>query len=153
MAKKDVLARGARSATFFPDGGKKGDPIELHNLSTEGRDTSFDNVVIERNPKLKERKVRPVNYQILVKRVEIVQETQSGILLVPETGKRDRPAEGIVVAVSDLITQVKVGDIVLFGKYAGQEVRVGGTEDDLPLLMEEDEILGVVEDDTLDPGR
>lgn len=139
---KDSLARGARSAQFFATG-KNGEKVTLKNVSREGRDTSLDNVVIK-PVEFKKRTVRPINKQVLVERSEAEDVTTSGIVL--EASKEvDRPAEGIVLAISDKVDQVQVGDRVLFGKYAGQEVKVGGTKDNLPLLMDEDEILGIVE--------
>jgi chaperonin GroES len=141
---KDSLARGARSAQFFTGPGTAKGKTELKNLSSDGRDTSLDKVVIS-PVAYKERKVRPINKQLLVKRIAIEESTESGILIEVQATK-DRPAEGSVLAVSDLVSQVMVGDHILFGKYAGTEVKVGGTADDLPILMDEEEVLGIVED-------
>lgn len=140
---KDSLARGARSAQFFTGPGTIKGKVELKNLAPEGRDTSLDNITI--GPvAFKERKLRPINKQVYVRRIVSEETTAGGIVL--SEGAKDKPLEGVVIAVSKLVTQVTVGEHVLFGKYAGTEVPVGGTKDNLPLLMEEDEILAVLED-------
>ena len=93
--------------------------------------------------------LRPLQDRIIVKRVEEETKTAGG-LFIPETAK-EKPQRGEIVAVGNgkktedgkvLPLDVKVGDIVLFGKYAGTEVKVDG--DDF-LMMREDDILAVVE--------
>jgi chaperonin GroES len=93
--------------------------------------------------------LRPLQDRIIVKRVEEETKTAGG-LFIPETAK-EKPQRGKIVAVGNgkktedgkvLPLDVKVGDVVLFGKYAGTEVKVDG--DDL-LMMREDDILAVVE--------
>jgi chaperonin GroES len=87
--------------------------------------------------------------RIIVKRVEEETKTAGG-LFIPETAK-EKPQRGEIVAVGKgkktedgkvLPLDVKVGDTVLFGKYAGTEIKVDG--EDL-LMMREDDILAVVE--------
>jgi len=94
-------------------------------------------------------KLRPLQDRILVKRVEEETKTKGGII-IPDTAK-EKPAEGKVVAVGNgkvgddgkrVPLELKVGDQVLFGKYAGTEVKIEGEEH---LIMREDDILGVVE--------
>ena len=94
-------------------------------------------------------KVKPLNDRVLVKRIEEVQVTKGGIV-IPDTAK-EKPIEGKVVAVgpgkmSDagnrMALQVKEGDRVLFGKYAGTEIKVEGEE---YLMMREEDILAVIE--------
>lgn len=94
-------------------------------------------------------KLRPLQDRILVKRVEEETKTAGG-LFIPETAK-EKPQRGQVVAAGNgkktddgkvLPLDVKVGDIVLFGKYAGTEVKVDGEDF---LMMREDDILAVVE--------
>jgi chaperonin GroES len=84
-----------------------------------------------------------------VKRVEEETKTAGG-LFIPETAK-EKPQRGEIVAAGNgkkteegkvLPLDVKVGDIVLFGKYAGTEVKVDGEE---YLMMREDDLLAVVE--------
>lgn len=93
--------------------------------------------------------LRPLQDRIIVKRVEEETKTAGGIF-IPETAK-EKPQRGQVVAAGKgkkteegkvLPLDVKVGDLVLFGKYAGTEVKVDGEE---YLMMREDDILAVVE--------
>jgi len=93
-------------------------------------------------------KVKPLNDRVLVKRLEEVQVTKGGIV-IPDTAK-EKPIEGKIVAVgpgkmSDagkrMTLQVKEGDKVLFGKYAGTEIKIEGEE---YLMMREEDILAVI---------
>ncbi|MBV5339716.1 MAG: co-chaperone GroES [Desulfuromonadaceae bacterium] len=93
--------------------------------------------------------LRPLQDRIIVKRVEEETKTAGG-LFIPETAK-EKPQRGEIVAVGNgkktedgkvLPLDVKVGDTVLFGKYAGTEVKVDGND---YLMMREDDILAVVE--------
>ncbi|RME26807.1 MAG: co-chaperone GroES [Deltaproteobacteria bacterium] len=94
-------------------------------------------------------KVKPMQDRVLVKRLEQEQKTKGGII-IPDTGK-EKPAEGKVVAVGPgrrdesgkpIPMDVKKGDIVLFAKYAGNEIKIDGEEH---LILREDEILAIVE--------
>ena len=94
-------------------------------------------------------RLRPLQDRILVQRVEEETTTKGGIS-IPDTAK-EKPAEGKVAAVGNgkvgddgkrVPLEVKKGDRVLFGKYAGTEVKVDGDE---YLIMREDDILGVIE--------
>jgi chaperonin GroES len=91
---------------------------------------------------------RPLHDRVLVRRVEAEEKTAGGII-IPDSAK-EKPAEGEIVAIGSgtraengTITplDVQVGDRVLFGKWSGTEVKVGG--EDL-LIMKESDILGVV---------
>jgi chaperonin GroES len=95
-------------------------------------------------------KIIPLNDRVLVKRTEEVQMTKGGIY-IPDTAK-EKPIEGKVVAVGSgkvsdsgerVALTVKAGDRVLFGKYAGTEIKVEGEEH---LMMREDDILAIVAD-------
>ena len=95
-------------------------------------------------------KVKPLNDRVLVKRIEEVQVTKGGIV-IPDTAK-EKPIEGKVMAVgpgkmSDagnrMPLQLKEGDKVLFGKYAGTEIKMEGEE---YLMMREEDILAVIND-------
>jgi chaperonin GroES len=95
-------------------------------------------------------KVKPLNDRVLVKRIEELQVTKGGIV-IPDTAK-EKPIEGKVIAVgpgkmSDagnrMALQVKEGDRVLFGKYAGTEIKMEGEE---YLMMREEDILAVIAD-------
>ncbi len=95
-------------------------------------------------------KVRPLHDRVLVKRTEGEEMTAGGII-IPDTAK-EKPSQGVVVAVGEgklddkgqrIALDVKAGDRVLFGKYAGTEVKVGGDEH---LILREDDIQGIIED-------
>jgi chaperonin GroES len=94
-------------------------------------------------------KIRPLQDRIIVKRTE-EEETTKGGLIIPDTAK-EKPQEGKIIAVGKgkvsedgkvLPLDVKPGDQVLFGKYAGTEIKIDGEEH---LIMREDDLLGVVE--------
>jgi len=93
--------------------------------------------------------IRPLHDRIIVERLEEETVTAGG-LIIPDSAK-EKPQQGKVVAVGNgkkteegkiIALDVKVGDKVLFGKYAGNEVKVDGKE---YLMMREDDIMGVVE--------
>jgi chaperonin GroES len=94
-------------------------------------------------------KIRPLHDRVIVKRLEEERKTASGIV-IPRCAA-EKPDQGEVLAVGNGKIQddgkvrpmdVKVGDRVLFGKYAGQTVKVDGEE---LLVMREEDIMGVVE--------
>jgi len=93
--------------------------------------------------------IRPLHDRIIVERLEDETKTAAGII-IPDTAK-EKPQQGKVVAVGKgkvtedgkvLALDVKAGDKVLFGKYAGTEIKIEGKE---YLMMREDDILGIVE--------
>jgi chaperonin GroES len=93
--------------------------------------------------------VRPLADRLLVKRLE-EETTSRGGIIIPDSAK-ERPLTGEVLAVGAgkrledgtlVKLDVKAGDKVLFGKYAGTEIKVNGVDH---LILREDEILGVVE--------
>ena len=94
-------------------------------------------------------KIRPLHDRVIVKRVDEEEKTKGGII-IPDTAK-EKPVEGEVVAVGDgkvaddgkkIPLEVKAGDKVLFGKYAGTEIQIDGEEN---LIMREDDIIAIVE--------
>jgi chaperonin GroES len=94
-------------------------------------------------------KLRPLQDRIIVKRLEEETMTAGGIF-IPETAK-EKPQKGEVIAVGKgkktedgkvIPMDVKKGDQVLFGKYAGTEIKIDGEEF---LIMREDDILGIME--------
>jgi len=94
-------------------------------------------------------KIRPLQDRVIVKRIEEAEKTKGGII-IPDTAK-EKPMEGKVIAVGKgklmddgkvHALDVKAGDRVLFGKYAGTEVKIDGEEH---LIMREEDILGVIE--------
>jgi chaperonin GroES len=100
--------------------------------------------------------VRPLRDRLLVERIE-EQEQRVGWIIIPDTAK-EKPQQGRVVAVgkgrvSDrgevFPLDVKAGDTVLFGKYAGTEIKIDGKE---YLILREDEVFGVL-DGVREPER
>lgn len=94
-------------------------------------------------------KIRPLHDRVIVKRVEAERTTASGIVIPDSAG--EKPDQGEILAVGPgkrddagktIAMDVKVGDRVLFGKYAGQTVKIDGQE---VLVMREEDIMGVVE--------
>ena len=93
--------------------------------------------------------IRPLNDRILVLRIEEEEKTSGGII-IPDTAK-EKPQEGKIIAVGPgkmdekgkrVPLDIKKNDRVLFGKYAGTEIKIDGVEH---LIMREDAILGIVE--------
>jgi chaperonin GroES len=94
-------------------------------------------------------KIKPLNDRVLVVRID-EEETTSGGIIIPDTAK-EKPQEGKVVAAGAgkvdengerIPMDVKDGDRILFGKYAGNEIKIDGVEH---LIMREDDILGIIE--------
>ncbi len=94
-------------------------------------------------------KFRPLHDRVVVRRVESESRTAGGII-IPDTAK-EKPQEGEVVAVGPgardeqgkiVALDVKEGDRILFGKWSGTEVKIGG--EDL-LIMKESDIMGIIE--------
>ena len=91
---------------------------------------------------------RPLHDRVVVKRVESEEKTAGGII-IPDTAK-EKPQEGEIVAVGSgardesgkiVELDVKVGDRVLFGKWSGTEVKIGGQD---LLIMKEADIMGII---------
>ena len=100
---------------------------------------------------------RPLQDRILVERIEAEEKTPGGII-IPDTAK-EKPVEGEVLAVGPGMRDetgtlrpldIKVGDRVLFGKWAGTEVLIDGKD---RLILKESDILGVIEDDAKAPAK
>ena len=94
-------------------------------------------------------KIRPLHDRVIVKRLEEERKTASGIV-IPDAAA-EKPDQGQILAVGPgkrdengkhVALDVKVGDRILFGKYAGQSVKVDGEE---LLVMREEDLMGVVE--------
>ncbi len=97
-------------------------------------------------------KVRPLHDRIIVRRIEEGEQKVGGII-IPDTAK-EKPQQGKVIAVGKgkikddgKVTplDVKADDLILFGKYSGQEIKLDGEE---YLIMREDEVLGIIEEKT-----
>ena len=93
--------------------------------------------------------VRPLHDRIIVRRDE-QGEQQSGGIIIPDTAK-EKPQRGTVIAAGSgsvkdggtgVPLDVKAGDVILFGKYTSQEIKLDGEE---YLIMREDEVLAVIE--------
>ena len=96
--------------------------------------------------------VRPLHDRIIVRRLEEGEQKIGGII-IPDTAK-EKPQQGEVIAVGNgkvndegerVPLDVKAGDLILFGKYTSQEVRLDGEE---LLIMREDEVLAVIDGGT-----
>lgn len=82
---------------------------------------------------------QPLGERVLVKAVTEEKKTASGII-IPDNAK-EKPNKAEVVAVSDEITNIKIGDTVVFGKYAGTELSVDGIG---YIVLEKKDILGII---------
>jgi len=92
--------------------------------------------------------IKPLYDRVLIERVEKTEE-KKGSIIIPDTAK-EKPQEGIIAAVGDgklgdngkrMPMTLKKGDRVLFGKYAGTDVKFGGKE---YVIMREDELLAII---------
>ena len=103
--------------------------------------------------------VKPLHDRIIVQRLD-EGEQQIGGIIIPDSAK-EKPMQGKVLAVGDgRITEdgkripldVRPGNLILFGKYSGQEIKLDGTE---YLIVKEDEVLAVIDDTTITkkPGK
>jgi len=95
-------------------------------------------------------KMIPLRDRILIKRIGEEEKTKGGII-IPDTAK-EKPMQGKVIAVGKgtpdkdgklIPLEVKKGDTVLFGKYAGTEIKIEGTDH---LIVLENDILGIVQE-------
>ncbi|MFQ5328976.1 MAG: co-chaperone GroES [Thermodesulfobacteriota bacterium] len=94
-------------------------------------------------------KIRPLQDRILIKRLDEEEMTKGGII-IPDSAK-EKPMEGVIIATGNgkvddsgkrVPLEVKMGDKVMYSKYSGTEVTIGGAEH---LIVREDDILGIVE--------
>ena len=93
--------------------------------------------------------IRPLSDRVVVEPRELETKTAGGIY-IPDTADKDKPIQGTIIAIGNgkyvdgklLPLQVKVGDQVLFGKYAGTNVKLDETD---YLVMREEDIMGVLE--------
>jgi chaperonin GroES len=93
-------------------------------------------------------KIKPLHDHILVERIE--EETKKGSIIIPDTAK-EKPQQGKVIAAGDgrrdekgnrIPMEVKKGDVILFGKYSGNEIKIDETE---YLIIREEDVLGIIE--------
>jgi len=94
--------------------------------------------------------VRPLHDRLIVSRIDEGEQRVGGII-IPDSAK-EKPQQGKVIAAGNgktkddghrIALDVKAGDLILFGKYSGQEIKLDGEE---LLIMREDEVLAVLED-------
>jgi len=95
------------------------------------------------------RKITPLGDRVLVRTIEVETKTKSGII-IPDTVNKERPEEGVVVAVGSgrttddgkiIAPNVKVGDVVIFSKYGPDEIKLDGEE---YYILSESNILAIV---------
>ena len=91
--------------------------------------------------------IKPLHDHILVERIE--EETKKGSIIIPDTAK-EKPQQGKVIAVGDgrrdekgnrISMDVKKDDIILFGKYSGNEIKIDDIE---YLIIREEDVLGII---------
>ncbi|MES2218215.1 MAG: co-chaperone GroES [Pseudomonadota bacterium] len=95
------------------------------------------------------KKIRPLSDRVVVEPRELETKTPGGIY-IPDTADKDKPIQGTIIAIGNgkyvdgklLPLQVKIGDQVLFGKYAGTNIKLEETD---YLVMREEDIMGVLE--------
>ena len=150
----DRLARGARTANFVI-GAKKGDKVQINKgivMSEEDRkvlDKATPAPIVREKPVMK-RTPRPLYDRVVIRTVK-AEERISSIIVPDEAKDKERPREGVVVFVGNgkvdvngnqRAMVVKPGDTVLFGQYAGTDVKIDG---EVVLMMREEEILCTLE--------
>jgi chaperonin GroES len=156
----DALARGVRSVTFKAGDAKKGDKVQINEgtLASDATRQELDRIAKEDAKKIGPRKAAPVMkrtprplYDRVVIRTKKAEERISTIIIPDEQKDKERPREGVVVFVgkgkvdvngNQRAMEVKPGDVVIFGQYAGTDVSI---DDEVVLMMREEEILAVIE--------
>jgi chaperonin GroES len=123
----------------------------LHSFTTAAERPSAQstrNLVLETQEDIM--KFRPLHDRVVVKRIDAEAKSAGGII-IPDTAK-EKPSQGEVIAVGPggrdeagklIPIDVKVGDVVLFGKWSGTEVKIDGQE---LLIMKESDIMGIITD-------
>lgn len=135
------LAAGQKRANFVI-GANAGDDVQINKgiLSTEPR---FEDKVEIVEPKKRTcKRITPKQDQLLVQRREPENLSAGGLLIIPEENK-DKPAEGTVLSIGPLVTGIKEGDHIIFGKYSGTEFPFGP---EVLLFMREDEVIATIEE-------
>jgi chaperonin GroES len=84
--------------------------------------------------------IKPLGERVLIRRSVAQSKTKSG-LFIPDNAK-EKPLEGEVLSVGDKVTELKAGDVVLFGKYTGNEVEIDSEE---YVLVKAEDVIGVIE--------
>ena len=100
------------------------------------------------HPEAKSMNVRPLHDRLIIQRLDEGEQKVGGII-IPDSAK-EKPQQGKVIAAGNgksnddgkrIPLDVKAGDLILFGKYSGQEIKLDGEE---YIIMREDEVLGVI---------
>ena len=140
--RKDTLAAGARSAKFAGGVGEGSGPSVMSDDDRAKLEAETAAVIVEKTAAPK-KIFRPLGRFILVRRVTV--EELSNVLIT-DTIEKEKPAEGTVIVTGPKVVDVRVGDRVVFGKYAGTEFKLNG---ETLLIMEDDCVQGVIEDEAL----
>ena len=135
MKRKDLLAAGALKQTYA---GGVGEGDIFRNVAPEG--TRDETVPVVEQKEVTRKTFRPLGSALLVR--QTAAEDASSILIT-ETLEKEKPCEGLVLAIGKDLTTVVVGDTVVFGKYSGQEFKLNG---ELLLILELNEVKGIIED-------
>src|SRR6187431_2384111 len=123
-------------------------PLPLRQLSSSGSSGRHLHFTTDGAQSMN---VRPLHDRIIVQRLEEGEQRIGGII-IPDSAK-EKPQQGKVIAAGNgkvkddgkrIALDVKSGDLILFGKYSGQEIKLEGEE---YLIMREDEVLAVIEGD------
>jgi co-chaperonin GroES (HSP10) len=132
MKRKDMLAAGARSATFS---GGSGEGDIFRNLSSEPRDESIVEITKVVEPR---KKFIPNPGWMLVRPIQVVV-TNSTIIIEQDDANKEKPSEGIVLEATG--SRHAVGTHVVYGKYSGTEFKLNG---ETLLLLEDTMTIGSV---------
>lgn len=137
MKRKDMLAAGARSATFA---GGVGEGDIFRNVSKEKRVDPVIKIVKEVEPI---KKFIPNPGVLLVKPIE-AKKASSAIIIEEDPASKERPSEGIVLECGDEVESYPshvVGSQIVYGKYSGTEFKING---ETLLLMKFEDVLGEI---------
>lgn len=157
LAGGDRLARGARSAKFIAGGAKKDDKVQINKgiVMSDADRKALDSMpkaaeIVREKPVMK-RRPRPLYDRVVVRPKNVEEVSAGGIILQTEDSEKEQPREGTVLFVgkgkidaagNQRPLEVKPGDTVLFGKYAGTLVEIDGEQ---VLMFREEEIFAVIE--------
>jgi len=137
------LSRASRLARV----GRRANEASREQVHLPGTDESDPRIHV--NLELKSMNIRPLHDRIIIQRLDEGEQKVGGII-IPDTAK-EKPQQGKVIAagtgkIRDDGTRqppdVKAGDLILFGKYSGQEIRLDGED---YLIVREDEVLGIID--------
>ena len=87
-------------------------------------------------------KIKPLGLQVLVEPALVEAKTASGIIVPEQVREKEKPGRGVVISIGEKVENVKPGDTVLFGKYAGTEMQ---TQEKKYLIMKYQDLFAVIE--------